>query len=176
MRVEADFVQCVSHTKLVPKDAGKVGMTKTEVIRKCNEVLKAAGRPVAFEEIEDSPLVETRDPTITTVNESAPSKPKTKWQIVHAYRTINKATKIPTFPMGDLKAKQRQVAGHAMGSVVDLASGYYVISMDDHAILFTIFHVPGRGYYVYLRMPMGLTGAPYTFCKAVVTALGEMLG
>lgn len=25
-------------------------------------------------------------------------------------------------------------------------------------------------------MPMGLTGAPYTFCEAVVTALGEMLG
>ena len=42
-RVEADFAQCVSHTKLVPKDAGKVGMTKTEVIKKCNEALRAAG-------------------------------------------------------------------------------------------------------------------------------------
>ena len=175
-RVEVDFVQCISHTKLVPKDAGKVGMTKMEGIRKCNEVLKAAGRPAAFEEIEDSPLVEMRDPTITTVNESAPLKPKTKWRIVHAYRTINEGMKIPTFPMGDLKAKQRRVVGHAMGSVVDLASGYYVISMDNHAIPFTTFHVPGRGYYIYLRMPMGLTGVPYTFGEAVVTALGEMLG
>ena len=42
-RVEADFAQCVSHTKLVPKDAGNVGMTKTEVIKKCNEALRAAG-------------------------------------------------------------------------------------------------------------------------------------
>ena len=175
-RVEVDFVQCVSHTKLVLKDAGKMGMTKTEVIRKCNEVLKAAGRPVAFEEIDDSPLVEMRDPTIITVDEAVPLKPKTKWRIVHAYRTINDATKIPTFPTGDLKVKQHRVAGRAMGSVVDLASGYYAISMDDNAVPFTAFHVPGRGYYVYLQMPMGLTGAPYTFCKAVVTALGEMLG
>ena len=78
-RVEVDFMQCILHTKLVPKDAGKVGMMRTEVIGKCNEVLKAAGRPAAFEEIEDLPLVETRNPTITTVNKSAPSKPKMKW-------------------------------------------------------------------------------------------------
>ena len=120
--------------------------------------------------------METRDPTIIMVDEAVPLKPKTKWRIVHAYRTINDATKIPTFPTGDLKVKQRQVAGRAMGSVVDLASGYYAIPMDDNAVPFTAFHVPGRGYYVYLQMPMGLTGAPYTFCKAVVTALGEMLG
>ena len=63
-----------------------------------------------------------------------------------------------------------------MGLVVNLASGYYAIPMDDHAVPFTAFHVPGRGYYVYLRMPFGLTGAPYIFCEALVTALGEMLG
>ena len=131
---------------------------------------------MVFEEIDDLPLVEMRDPTIITVDEAVPLKPKMKWWIVHAYRTINDATKIPTFPTGDLKAKQHQVVGQAMGSVVDLASGYYAISMDDNTVPFTAFHVPGRGYYVYLRMPMGLTGVPYTFCEAVVTALGEMLG
>lgn len=138
--VEADFVQCVSHTKLVPKDAGKVGMMKTEVIRKCNEALKAAGRPAAFKEIEDSPLVETQDQTIITIENSVPLRPKTKWRIVHAYKNINEATKIPTFPTGDMKSKQRRAAGHAMGSMVDLASGYYMISMDDHAIPFTVFY------------------------------------
>ena len=106
-RVEGDFVQCISHTKLVPKDAGKLGMMKTEVVRKCNEVLKAAGRPAAFEEMEDSPLVETVGPTFTTVDDSVLMKPKMKWQVVHAYKAINKAMKIPTFPTGDLKGKQR---------------------------------------------------------------------
>lgn len=42
-RVEVDFTQCVSHTKLVLKDAGKVGMMRMEVIKKCNKVLQAAG-------------------------------------------------------------------------------------------------------------------------------------
>ena len=63
-----------------------------------------------------------------------------------------------------------------MGSVVDFAAGYYTFTMDDNVVPFTAFHVPGHGYYVYLRIPMGLTGAPYMFCEAVVTAMGEMLG
>lgn len=85
--------------------------------------------------------METVDPMITMVDDSAPSKPKTKWQIVHAYKTINEATKILTFPTGDLKLKQCRMAGHRMGSVVNLASGYYTIPMDDHAVPFTAFHI-----------------------------------
>ena len=106
-RVEGDFVQCILHTKLVPKDVVKPGMTKTEVVRKCNEVLKVAGRPAAFKEMEDSPLVDTVGPTFTTVDDLVLTKPKMKWQVVHAYKEINKAMKIPMFPMGDLKGKQR---------------------------------------------------------------------
>ena len=150
VRVEADFVQCVSHTKLVLKDAGKMGMTRMEVIRRYNKALRAAGRPAAFEEMEDSPLVETMGPTFTTIDNTVPSKPKMKWRIVHAYKTINEATKIPTFPTGNLRSKQRYIAGHAMKSVINLASGYYAVVMDDHTVLFMAFHVPGRGYYVCL--------------------------
>lgn len=134
------------------------------------------GRPAAFEEMEDSPLVETTGPTFTTTDDTVSSKLKTKWRIVHAYKTINEATKIPTFPTGNLKSKQRCIAGHTMGSIINLASGYYAVAMDNHAVPFTAFHIPGRGYYMYLQMPFGLTGAPYTFCEAMVTALGEMLG
>ena len=79
VRVEGDFVQCVLHTKLVLKDVGKLGMTKTEAVRKCNEVLKVAGRPAVFKEMEDSPLVETVGPTFTTVNDSVLMKLKMKW-------------------------------------------------------------------------------------------------
>ena len=175
-RVEVDFMQCVSHTKLVPKDARKMGMMRTEVIKKCNKALRAAGRPAAFEEMEDSPLVKTMGPTFTTIDDTVPSKLKTKWRIVHAYKTINEAMKIPTFPTGDLKSKQRHIAGHTMGSIINLASGYYAVAMDNHTVPFMVFHVPGRGYYVYLQMPFGLTGVPYTFCEAMVMVLGEMLG
>ena len=67
------------------------------------------------------------------------------------------------------------MAGHKTGSVVDFVAGYYTFAMDDNAVPFTVFHVPGWGNYVYLCMPMGLTGAPYMFCEAVVMAMGEMV-
>jgi hypothetical protein len=175
-RVHSDYVKCVSPTKLVPKDAGKMGMTKSEVILKCNEQLKLAGRPPMFEEVPNSPLVDVLGETFETAGADNPAAPKTKWRIVHVYKRLNDATKIPNFVPGDLHAKQQRMAGKTMGSVIDLASGYYAVAMDDESIPFTAFYVLGRGYYVYLRMPMGLTGTPTTFCEMVVQALGPMLG
>jgi len=88
----------------------------------------------------------------------------------------NVATQVPAFPSGDLKTKQQAVAGRQWASVIDLAAGYYAIRMDDEAIPYTAFHVEGRGYYVYLRMPFGLTGTPTTFCEMVATALDDLIG
>ncbi|CAK5268700.1 unnamed protein product [Mycena citricolor] len=175
-RVQSDYVKCVSPTKLVPKDTGKSGMTKTQVIQKCNDELRRAGRPPMFKEVPNSNLVDVLGETFETVSSNKWEAPKTKWQIVHAYKRLNDATKIPNFAPGDLHAKQQKMAGKAMGSVIDLASGYYAVAMDDNSVPFTAFYVPGRGYYVYLRMPMGLTGTPTTFCEMVVSALDGLLG
>ena len=41
---------------------------------------------------------------------------------------------------------------------------------------YVAFYVEGRGYYVDLRMPLGLTGAPATFCEMVAIALEDMIG
>ncbi|KAF8751485.1 retrotransposable element tf2 155 kda protein type 1-like, partial [Rhizoctonia solani] len=38
------------------------------------------------------------------------------------------------------------------------------------------FHVDGRGYYAYLRMPFGLTSAPTTFCEMVAKAFHGLIG
>ena len=48
--------------------------------------------------------------------------------------------------------------------------------LDDKSMPNVAFYVEGRGYYVYLRMPFGLTGAPATFCKMVAIALDDMIG
>ena len=60
--------------------------------------------------------------------------------------------------------------------MIDLAAGYYTIRMDKEAVPYTAFHVEGWGFYMYLRMPFGLTGAPTTFCEMVATALDGMIG
>src|SRR6266481_2605313 len=47
--------------------------------------------------------------------------------------------------------------------------------MDKEAIPYTASYVEGKGYFVYLRMPFGLTGAPTTFCEMLTTALEDMI-
>ena len=50
----------------------------------------------------------------------------------------------------------------------DFAARFYAVTLDPEERPYTAFYVEGRGYFWYLRMPFGLTGAPSTF--AVVTA------
>ena len=60
--------------------------------------------------------------------------------------------------------------------VIDFAAGYYAVSLDDESVPYTAFYVEGRGYYVYLRMPFGLTGALTTFQELIAIALNNMIG
>ena len=89
---------------------------------------------------------------------------------------LNRATQIPPFPQGDLGGKHQFAAGHRWASVIDFAAGYYAIAMSDELVPYTAFYVEGRGYYVYLRMPFGLTGAPATFGELIAIALDNMIG
>ena len=88
---------------------------------------------------------------------------------------LNRATQIPPFPQGDLSGKHQFAAGHRWASVIDFAAGYYAIAMSDKLVPYTAFYVEGRGYYVYLRMPFGLTGAPATFGELIAIALDNMI-
>ena len=51
-----------------------------------------------------------------------------------------------------------------------------MIPLDNASIPYVCFYVEGRGFYAYLRMPFGLTGAPSTFCKMVANTLNDMIG
>ncbi|CEL53469.1 Retrovirus-related Pol polyprotein from transposon opus OS=Drosophila melanogaster GN=pol PE=4 SV=1 [Rhizoctonia solani AG-1 IB] len=83
---------------------------------------------------------------------------------------------VKPFPMGDLFAKQQAVAGHRYISVMDLHAGFHAIPIAPESVPYTGFHVDGRGYYVYLRMPFGLTSAPTTFCEMVAKAFHNLIG
>ena len=60
--------------------------------------------------------------------------------------------------------------------MIDFAAGYYAVPLDDMSVPYTAFYVEGRGYYVYLRMPFGLTGAPSTFGELIAISLEDMIG
>ena len=48
--------------------------------------------------------------------------------------------------------------------------------MLDESVPYTAFYVEGRSYYVYLRMPFGLTSAPATFGELIAIVLDDMIG
>ncbi|KAF8751464.1 hypothetical protein RHS01_08177 [Rhizoctonia solani] len=56
------------------------------------------------------------------------------------------------------------------------ASGFNALPMEESSIKYTGFYAEGRGHYVYLRMPFGLTGAPTSFCEMLADALYDLLG
>jgi transposase InsO family protein len=174
-KVPGDFIKNLSSTNLAPKEAGKTGITRTEILRQVNQECKKNGLPPFWEQISDEEELKG-DAILEAVENAKPETPKTKWRVCHAFNALNKATQVPPFPAGDLRTKQEFAAGHRWASVIDFAAGYYAVPLDDETVPYVAFYVEGRGYYVYLRMPFGLTGAPATFCKMVAIALDDMIG
>lgn len=113
---------------------------------------------------------------VEAVENEGPQETKTKWRVCHTFSALNKATQVPAFPQGNLQAKQEFAAGHRWASVIDFSAGYYAVPLDDESVPYIAFYVEGRGYYVYLRMPFGLTSVPATFCEMVAIALEDMIG
>jgi hypothetical protein len=174
-KVPGDFLKCLNSTNLAPKEAGKTGATRTEILRKVNAECIKNGLPPFWEEVREPG--ETDEAMLDAVEgEPGPSQVKTKWRVCHAFMALNRATQVPPFPQGDLKNKHEFAAGHRWASVIDFASGYYAVPLDDESVPYTAFYVEGRGYFVYLRMPFGLTGAPATFGELIAIALDDMIG
>src|SRR6266481_2973598 len=172
--VPAEFIKCLNSTHLAPKEAGKgLGMSREALLRKCNEQCRQYRLSDYWEWIGDEEGSETDH--MTQMTDDEPKVPPKKWRVCQAFHAVNATTQIPAFPSGDLKAKQQKIAGKCWVSIIDLAAGYYTIKMDEAAVPYTAFYIEGKGYFVYLRMPFGLTGAPTTFCEMVAKALEDMI-
>ncbi|CUA74373.1 Retrovirus-related Pol polyprotein from transposon 17,6 [Rhizoctonia solani] len=166
-RVTQDQVAAVSPINLVPKPGGASLPTIKLLQQKANSECRKYGIPIKhpeagfYEEPEEVNPIEI---------------PAAKWRLVQNFAAVNRFTQVRPFPMGDLLAKQQAVAGHKYISVVDLHAGFHAIPVAPESVPYTGFHVDGRGYYVYLRMPFGLTSAPTTFCEMVAKALHDLIG
>lgn len=163
-KVSQDQVAAVSPTNIVPKPGGAELPSLATLRRMANEQCEKYGLPVMW------PDVEQEGP------ESHPEQIETKYRLVHNFSAVNRVTELRPFPMGDLTAMHRKVAGHKWLSVMDFMAGFNAIPVAPESVPYTGFHIDGRGYYVYLRMPFGLTGAPTTFCEMVAAAFHDLIG
>lgn len=163
-KVPQDQVAAVSPTNIVPKAGGAELPSLSTLRRMANEQCEKYGLPIMW------PNIDQEGP------KSQPEPAETKYRLVHNFSAVNHVTELRPFPMGDLSAIHRKVAGHRWISVMDIMAGFNAIPVAPESVPYTSFHINGRGYYVYLRMPFGLTGAPSTFCEMVAAAFHDLIG
>jgi hypothetical protein len=88
---------------------------------------------------------------------------------------VNKHTKVAPMPQGDIHVKQHRLSGHQYVSVIDFASRFYVVEIDQESRPYTAFYIKGLGHFWYIRMPFGLTGAPTAFANITAMHLHDLI-
>ena len=71
--------------------------------------------------------------------------------------------------------KQQALCGHRWVSVFDFAAGFYTVEIAPESRPYTVFYMPGRGYFAYCQMPFGLTSAPSCFNEVTGRALHDLV-
>ena len=108
-----------------------------------------------------------------------PNKPdqygNKQWRMVIDFRALNEKTVGDAYPLPNIAEILDQFGGTKYFSVFDLASGFYQIPMHPADREKTAFTTPER-HYEFLRMPMGLKGAPATFQRLMDRVLLGLQG
>ena len=156
-------VKCISPTTLAQKAHQGKGHSLAELQHRVNDECITNGMEPRFD------LPPRTAPTPEDNNQEP------KWRICQNFSQINKITKVAPMPQGDIRAKQQRLSGHRWVSGFDFAAGFYAVMMDPESRPYTAFYVEGRGYYRYLRMPFGLTGAPSTFGTVTADNMYDLL-
>jgi hypothetical protein len=160
-------VKCCGATKLAKKAHEGGGLSLNTLKHRVNDECIAAGFPPAFQELPP------RDDTIPDPN---PPPAQNKWRVCQDFAELNQVTKVPPMPQGDIRLKQQNLSGHRWITVFDFANGFYACKIKPENQPYICFYVEGHGYFAYLRMPFGFTGAPSSFAGMTATALGDLIG
>ena len=80
------------------------------------------------------------------------------------YRQLNRKTIKDAFPLPRIEECLDALSGAVCFSSLDLAHGYFQITMEESSIPLTAFRVPW-GLYEFTRLPQGLVNSPGTFMR-----------
>ena len=159
-------VKCCAATTLAKKAHEGDGVGLDTLKHRLNDQCVLAGYPSVFEHL----------PPKEEAHLSDGPEPQSKWRVCQDFAELNRVTKVPPMPQGDIRLKQQKLSGHRWITVFDFASGFYACEIEPEDQAYVRFYVEGRGYFAYKRMPFGLTGAPSNFGEMTAKALGDLIG
>ena len=165
--IDHQDVKCCGATTLAKKAHEGSGHTLDMLKHQVNDQCIAAGFPPAHQNL---PPIEKEDQDSTTA--PAPNK----WRVCQDFAELNRVTKVPPMPQGDIRQKQQNLSGHSWITVFDFANGFYACEIKPEDQPYVCFYVEGQGYFAYLQMPFRLTGAPSSFGQMTAKALGDLIG
>ena len=127
--------------------------------------------PIALEEKVDEMIKELANKGIIRPSDSSWNAPLViipkkngDVRITVDYRKLNSVTKRPVFPIPDTQHLLDTLSGSSYFTTLDFSSGYYNVPMNEKDIEKTAFSSK-QNHWEFVRMPMGLSTAPFTFQK-----------
>ena len=90
------------------------------------------------------------------------------------YRRVNAVSKKDAYPIPDIQDALDNLRGSRYFATIDLLSGYWQLGMTDRAKERSAF-CTRRGFFQFMRMPFGLSGAPGSFCRLMSIVLRDLL-
>jgi Reverse transcriptase (RNA-dependent DNA polymerase) len=124
----------------------------------------------------DQPFIGPQPASLVGHSSTDPGTAPQKFRVCTNYKKLNEVTHVLPMPQGDIRTKQQAVSRHCWISLFDFAAGFYTVEIAEESRPYTAFYVEGCGYFVYRRMPFGLTGAPSCFNEVTAKALHGLVG
>lgn len=102
-------------------------------------------------------------------------KPDGSFRFVVDYRELNKVTRIDPYPLPNIQETISQLGAARFFTVMDMASGFWQIEMDENDKEKTAFNTP-TGHYQWRRMPMGLVNSSAVWQRTADVILAGLVG
>ena len=149
--IDYQDVKCCGATTLAKKAHEGSGRTLNTLKHQVNDECIAAGFPPAHQNL---PPLEEAD-----LSSSTPPA-QNKWRVCQDFAELNRVTKVPPMPQGDIRQKQQNLSGHRWITVFDFANGFYACEIKPEDQPYICFYVPSWRCSLTMAASLEITSKP----------------